>query len=182
MLLLALNSSCNKNDEKVSDLDGWYSGGNADNGYETGVETEKYNGQPVYFLKSGSNTKGDFGSIMKNFFPVDYAEKRIRLSGWIKSNNVYGWAGMLLRIDGGSGEGLYGKTLCFDNMQKRPIKETTDWKKYEIVADVSKESRMLYYGAILNGKGTIWISDLKFEVVGNDVPPTTTGPMVPFPQ
>lgn len=186
LLLLFVNTSCNKNLEKVNDeaknLDGWYMGGGKEDGYEIGASADKYNGQAIYYLKTNNNVKDKFGTIIKNFNPSDYYGKRIKLSGYLKSNRVYGWAGMWLRIDGGMGNGPNGKTLEFDNMQNRPIKETTEWKKYEIVTDVPKESRMLFYGAILVGYGEIWISDLKFEVVGNDVALTTWIPQPDYPQ
>jgi len=185
-LFLSINIACNKNQEKVKDdtkdLNGWYIGGGKEDGYEIGAATDKYNGGPVYYLRSNNITKEKFGTIIKNFNPSEYYGKRIKLSGYIKSDKVYGWAGIWLRIDGGAGDGPYGKTLAFDNMQNRPIKETTEWKKYEIVTDVPKESKMLFYGALLHGSGEIGISDLKFEVVGNETAITTWIPQPDYPQ
>jgi len=50
------------------------------------------------------------------------------LSGYIKSEDVNGWSGMWMRIDGESNQ-----QLGFDNMRDRAIKGTTDWKIYVIV-------------------------------------------------
>ena len=184
--------SCSKKEQQlqnetqnIKDMDGWYTGDGKEGEYGIGPETEKYNGMPVYYLRSKGKTENKsadkFGTIIKNFPPAEYLGKRIKLSGYIKSDKVYGSAGMWLRIDGGnSNESTWGKTLEFDNMQNRPIKETTDWKKYEIVSDVPKESRMLFYGALLSGTGEIWISGLKFDTVGTNIPPTTFIPQKPY--
>jgi hypothetical protein len=57
-------------------------------------------------------------------------------------------------------------------MKDRPIKDNTDWRKYEIVLDVPQDSRKIYYGVWLRGLGQILISDFKVEPVGRDVPVT----------
>ena len=49
---------------------------------------------------------------------------------------------------------------------------TTGWKKYEIVLDVPQQATNLAYGALLDGTGEIWISDLSFETVDRNVPVT----------
>ena len=63
-------------------------------------------------------------------------------------------------------------SLAFDNMSNRAIGGTSDWTKYEIVLDVSKEAIGIAYGFLISGTGNAWFSDLKLEVVGNDVPTT----------
>src|SRR5437868_931010 len=112
--------SCNKEQEKlkqetqkIKDMDGWYKTGSKEEAYEIGAETEKYKGLPVYYLKSNGKAVDGFGTILKNFNPAEYIGKRIRLSGNIKTENVYGSAQMWLRIDGPDGP---NKMLEFDNM------------------------------------------------------------------
>jgi hypothetical protein len=62
--------------------------------------------------------------------------------------------------------------LAFDNMQSRPIKGTTDWKRYDVVLDVPQAATGIFLGILLDGQGTVWLSDVKFEVVGVEVPAT----------
>ena len=50
---------------------------------------------------------------------------------YVKSNEVEKYAGLWMRVDG-----QQNQVLSFDNMQNRPFRETTDWKKYEVVLDV----------------------------------------------
>ena len=89
------------------------------------------------------------------------------MSGLIKSQGVDDWAGLWFRVDSKSKSGI-----SFDNMADRPVKGTTDWKRYEIVLEVPGESINLAYGALLAGTGQIWFTDLKFEVVDGDVDET----------
>jgi len=58
-------------------------------------------------------------------------------------------------------------------MDKRPIKGTADWQKYDLVLDVPVETYQIVFGVNLRGHGQIWIDDIKLENVGLDVPTTT---------
>jgi hypothetical protein len=151
-------------------MESWYVTGSKSASYEIGQETEEYNNKQVYYIKSKENVAEGFGSIAKDIRPGDYIGKRVRLSGYIKSENVITHAGMWMRVDGND----TSRSLAFDNMNNRYIQGTTDWKKYEIVLDVSDQAQWIAYGVILNCNGQVWLSDLSFEVVGNDVPATNT--------
>ena len=69
-------------------------------------------------------------------------------------------------------DGKKRKILAFDNMQRRPIRGTTSWTKYSVVLDVAPQSTGIAFGILLAGKGQVWLDDLKFEIVGSDVPTT----------
>ena len=69
-------------------------------------------------------------------------------------------------------EGKEGASLGLDDMRDRPIRGTTDWEKYEIILKVPPESASLHFGITLSGGGKIWINQVKFEVVNDDVPTT----------
>jgi hypothetical protein len=169
------NKQKNEADEKkviAVDMEGWYSGNDHGN-YVIGKSEALHDGKSVFYLRSTTKIDSGFGNIIKNIYPADYFEKRIKLTGNIKVNSIYGYSGMWMRVDGGhTGKSYFGSTLSFDNMENRLITETTDWKKYEIVLDVPKESRMIFYGFYLSGSGEVSISDFTVTVVGNDVPTT----------
>jgi hypothetical protein len=61
---------------------------------------------------------------------------------------------------------------AFDNMQNRAITGTSDWTPYSVVLDVSEKASGVFFGTLMIGKGQVWISDLRFDVVGADVPST----------
>ncbi len=57
-------------------------------------------------------------------------------------------------------------------MGDRPIKGTSEWKKYDVVLDVPSNSAAINFGILLAGTGEVWVSNLKFEVVDDSVPTT----------
>jgi hypothetical protein len=55
-----------------------------------------------------------------------YRSKRHQLSAYIRAEGIEDWAGLWMRVDGPDGE-----TSAFDNMERRPIKGTIDWRRYQ---------------------------------------------------
>lgn len=147
---------------------GWFLTGSSPADYETGVDSQViYNDHGSAFLKSIKASPQGFGTLMQEIGPSLYQGKRIRFSAHVKSENVQGWAGLWLRIDKGS------VPVGFDNMEKRAIKGTTGWQRYEVVLDVPNEATGIAFGALLTGAGSVWLNSAKIEVVGTDV--STTG-------
>ncbi len=70
-----------------------------------------------------------------------------------------------MRIDrpGDSGAAFY-------NSQDKPITGTTGWQLRSVTLDVPDDASLLGFGVIGAGKGTVWIDDLKMEVVRKTVP------------
>jgi RNA polymerase sigma factor (sigma-70 family) len=58
-------------------------------------------------------------------------------------------------------------------MQRRAVRGTTDWQRYDVVLDVAPEATAVAFGVLLSGRGDGWISGVRFEPVGLDV--ATTG-------
>lgn len=106
--------------------------------------------------------------IMQTIKADSYRNQRIRISAYVKAENVR-HASLWLRMDG---EGML--VLGLDAMNNRTIQGTSDWKRYSIVLDVPDKTQQIIFGASLKGDGQIWIDDIEFENVGIDVPTTTT--------
>jgi hypothetical protein len=144
---------------------GWHTGGNNKSEYEMGIDKSVFqHGMSSAFLKSKDPKVNDFGTVMQYISAENYLGKRLKLSGYIKCDEVEGWSGMWMRIDGNEGQ-----QLGFDNMQDRPIKGTTNWEKYEIVLDVPANSKGIAYGFLLSGKGKVWFDNMKMEEVDKSV-------------
>ena len=167
LILCILALSCSK---KQDSADGWKFA-NITDSYDIGKEDEKYNDKPVYYIKSNESVDSGFGAAVKSMVPAELKEKRIRLSAFIKTEDVERSAGMWMRVDGVLGNDIH-TTLSFDNMMNRPISGTTDWKKYEIVLDVPNESKYIFYGVLISGNGKAWFTEPEFETVGNDIAST----------
>lgn len=106
------------------------------------------------------------GGVASASFPVaGAAGKRVRLSGYIKTQDVsQGFAGLWLRIDGPSG------VLAFDNMQDRGVTGTTGWERYEVELPVAADATNVVFGALFPANGTGWFDSLKLEVDGAPYP------------
>jgi C-terminal processing protease CtpA/Prc len=120
---------------------------------------EKQQGKASAVIES-EGTEG-FRAIMYTL-PNNYAGRKITLSGYLKTKNVTdGFAGLWMRID---------PEVAFNNMQNVGLKGTNDWKKYEITLNMSPENtQQIVIGALLSGKGKIWVDDLKVSIDGKDI-------------
>lgn len=94
-----------------------------------------------------------------------YRGCRLRLSGFLRTQLDGGWAGLWLRADGPK-----QKPLAFENMQSKALRESREWNRYQIEIDIPAQAESLHYGALLNGRGQMWVDDLKLEIVGNPPP------------
>ncbi len=94
--------------------------------------------------------------------PAHFEGKKIKLTGYIKTENVTdGYAGLWMRLD---------PSVGFDNMKDRGVTGTTNWKKYEIVLDVKlSNAKTIVVGGLLVGKGKMWIDNLEVTVDGHSL-------------
>ncbi len=141
---------------------GWHKNGTDPDSYHAGVEA----GAGISSSKAGTiqSARGritGYCSLVQSFKPGRYRNKKIRLSGYMRSSDVENYAGFFLRIDGEP----TGGALAFDNMEDRPIKGTTGWTRYEITLSVSDNAREIVLGAILNGPGKIWFDNIHIDVI-----------------
>ncbi len=151
-------------------LKGWHLAGSHPKDYEYGVdEDERYQEKPSGYLHSKVTEAEGFGTIMQMFRAEKYRGKRLRFSAVVKSEDVVGWAGLWMRVDG-----TKDRSLSFDNMQGRPIQGTIDWRPYEIVLDVPQESSNIAFGMLLDGLGQVWLNDIQIVEVGNEIAVTST--------
>ena len=148
--------------------DGWFPAGSNPSEYEMGIDNSTFqSGNSCAYIKSKSPKEKEFGTLMQTISAENYLGKRLQLSGYIKSENVKGWSGLWMRIDGNNNQ-----QLGFDNMQGRAIKGTTEWKKYEIVLDIPSNSKSINYGLLLGGEGKVWFDNFKLEEVDKSIPVT----------
>lgn len=151
--------------------DGWIRAGSAPKDYEMGSDpSAAHSGKAGGYLKSITDHTGGFGTLMQQCKGERFLGKRVRLSGWVKSENVTDWAGLWMRVDGTDEQ-----MLAFDNMHGRPIKGTSAWKRYEIVLDVAPDAKDIAFGILLSGPGEVWVDDVVFEVVDKGVALTLPG-------
>ncbi|MCC6694135.1 MAG: HEAT repeat domain-containing protein [Candidatus Hydrogenedentes bacterium] len=150
-------------------LQGWLQAGTNHTDYSTGyaLTVDGISGGAM-FIRSTAPAPEGFSTVMREVPADPFRGRRVTLSGSIRSEDVAGWAGMWLRIDGPGGE-----ALGFDNMQDRPIKGTNPAQPFTISLDVPAEAAQVAYGVLLTGAGVVWFNEPKLAADGQAmaVPP-----------
>jgi hypothetical protein len=150
--------------------------GSTPDDYEGGVTPGGFQSKAAAYLRSRVSSSG-FGTIMQQFLADAYRGQRVRFTALVRSEGVERWAGLWMRVDG-TGK----RALAFDNMNNRAITGTTDWTPYAVVLDVAgRESTMIAFGVLLDGPGQLWMTDVRIEPVGADVPTTGKPPLRDHP-
>jgi hypothetical protein len=168
----------------IADLVGWWHAGTNMTAYSIDVDrTVSHGGKVSARIKCVVPEPTGFGSLMQVTRPDRFLGKRIRMSAWVKTENLKRYSGLWMRVDGPTHDPT--KSLTIDTMDNRPIVGTRDWQKYEIVLDVAAEAGDIAFGAHMSGPGTLWVDDFAFEEVPKTVPVTSSKappPLAPEPQ
>jgi hypothetical protein len=109
-----------------------------------------------------------------------YAGKRLRFSGQMRSEGVSTWAGLfmdedptrttLIQLQGGL-EGGENTLPLRGAAGQAPYKA---WQDVSVVVQLPTTSDSVALGLALVGEGQVWARKLHFEVVGTEVPLTST--------
>jgi transcriptional regulator with XRE-family HTH domain len=166
------------NENANAQVIGWSRAGNASESYIIGLDkTIVKSGESSAFLESIDKKIEGFGTLAQSCSAEKYLGKRVKLTAYIKAENVENTAGMWWRVDGKEGK----RGLSFDNMHDRPIKGTTEWIKYETTLDVPLESGNMSFGILMEGTGKLWIDNVSFKVISKMTPRNQDSlPLKPF--
>lgn len=153
-----------KAESNAQSIDGWSKAGSKPKSYEVGFDKNNVKtGKKSAYIESVEDPIEGFGTLMQSCSAKNYLGKKIKMTAYVKSQNVTGWSGLWLRVNSENSK----KPLSFDNMFNRSIQGTNDWKKYEIILDVPLESSKLSYGLLINGTGKVWFDQLNIEIIGD---------------
>jgi hypothetical protein len=157
---------------------GWQAGASfswpASTTYLTGVAPESAaNGARSLTVQSvGKRHDGELGAVWQSV--TGYSGKRVRFTAQVRATGADSWAGLVVR-DGFLP--LY--VLALDANEAEPISVGTpacpDWCEVSVVADIPANGfGAATVGLALIGNGQVWARGLKLEIVGSEVPLTTT--------
>jgi hypothetical protein len=154
----------------------WFVTGSRAPDYEVGLLPGSHDGHRMVQLrlKPADREPDGFGALMQSIAATRYLGRRIQFSATVRAQEVTGWAGLWLRVDGPQG------TLAIDNMEDRPFRQTTDWAPATIVLDVPEIATEVHFGALLSGAGAVDLTRPRFGEAGQDVPVTAV-PCRPWP-
>ncbi len=146
--------------ERGDTYEGWFANGD---GYRFSLDTEAPHGgkrslridavSPKLYAAAGTR------------WPVEAVRgKRVKVTAWMRTEDTV-HAILWVRVDGPGGP------LAIDNMADRPVAGTTPWTLREVHIDVAPDATGVVFGAVLAGKGRMWVDD--FAVAAADVAPVT---------
>lgn len=90
----------------------------------------------------------------------------VRLRGFVRSEEASGsLTGLVIEVSGRRPDGTDG-LLNAATMRSLPIRGTTDWREYTLQLPVALGAERVCVGALLTGRGTLWLDDVVVEVTG----------------
>ncbi|MBI4850334.1 MAG: hypothetical protein HY819_00770 [Acidobacteria bacterium] len=124
-------------------------------------ETPKSGKRCAVVFNDGEVSPENFGNVMQSIDATAFRGKRVKFRGSVKINSDSGGRAQLwFRVN------LNENTIgFFDNMGDRPI-YSSEWKPYEIVADIDQNAQSINFGMLLLGKGKAWLDEVSFEEIG----------------
>lgn len=157
---------------------GWHKAGNNPNGFRIGIENQfAKHGLKCAYIESIDKQPTGFCTLMQTFIDNDYSNKRIKMTGYVKTEGKIDTAQMWVRIDD------FDKRIMddFDNMDNRRIIGTNDWQKCEIIFDVPPSNYTINFGVFLHGTGKIWVDNISFDIVDKSTIKTAHSSKKPIP-
>ncbi|WP_342119080.1 transcriptional regulator [Pseudoduganella sp. OTU4001] len=153
--------------EPTAKLDqSWFLAGENPEHYQIGADPDGVRrGSVAKFLRARTDKHEAWATLMQSVAADDYRGKRVRFSAQVRTENIGNWSGLWMRVDreDGSMGGFY-------NSQDKPIKGSHGWHLRSVTLDVADDARTLNFGVNGGGGGTVWIDELKMEIVDNSVP------------
>lgn len=140
----------------------------------SGDKTRGYSGEACLRME-GEKEKKITGYVFRYFPTEDGRGKKVRFSGFIKTENITGgYAGFWWQVSGKD-----YKQMVSDEMKDRGATGTTDWKEYVIELDIPTEGDKIIFGTIMTGSGTAWFDDLRISLDGKPYKQVKPKPIVP---
>ena len=114
-------------------------------------------------IERNASSSGTF-SFLQVWIPIDFSGQTIQWRGWVKTNNVSGYAAIYF----GEYDDNYSN-FGFATTQGLRVQGTRDWTEYSITLPVYGQATQLQMGFLLGGTGMAWADDLQLLVDGRAV-------------
>ncbi len=146
-------------------MDGWFvMGMNRDDHEVTVDRTQGHSTSSSALIRSRDSSVTSPTLVTQHFLAREYHGQRVRLSAWLKCENVTRSARLWMLLEDNT------RLLLFTTAT--PVTGTTDWTRSEIVYDIDNEATLISIGFELGGAGAAWLADVAVDVVGKEVPTT----------
>ncbi len=141
------------------DPEGWFSYQHAGPvSYQFSVDaTERHSGERS--LRIDNTGPEVYGAIAQGINARAWRGKVARLSAWMKTRDADDGGAVLTLLSLQT-----GATLAQNFMPDAPVKGTTGWKRYTITLTLPPRTDKLEVGAMLRGRGSVWLDDVELEI------------------
>lgn len=140
-----------------NDPEGWFSHQHAgEPSYKFALDTaEPHTG--ARSLRIDNIGPEPYGAIAQTIDAKPYRGRTAQLSGWLRTRDSAN-ASLSLIVLGN------GVALANNFMADAPVKGTTAWKRYTISVPVAPNAEFIEIGAMMQGKGSLWLDDVEVSV------------------
>lgn len=142
-------------------------------GYQAAVDTDVRHGGAasgrISFVAASESTRLPPG-LVRCFEADRLIGATVRLRSFLRSENASGsLTGLVIEVSGRRPDGSDG-ILNIASMRSLPIRGTLDWREYTLQLPVALSAERLCVGALLTGRGTLWLDDVVVEIAGGPEP------------
>jgi hypothetical protein len=107
--------------------------------------------------------KEPFGAFEQSLSVAPHAGRKLRFSGWLKTDGANAGGAVLVMVAEHSSGGI----VAHNFMAGSEVKGTRDWQRYSIVLSIPAYASGLRVGVMLLGAGTVWFDDAELEVLAS---------------
>lgn len=143
----------------------WFKGGTNQDDYTVGIDnTTSRNSNSVYTIKSFVKEARGFGTYVSEMPATRFAGKKLRMTGYVKTNEAKTLGGFLIITDGSFPASDKMKVTNNDDDKKQTI-WSPEWIKTELEVEIPADAINIQYGVLLEGNGQIWFDEISFEII-----------------
>jgi hypothetical protein len=140
-------------------------------GYIFKVDTSvKYSGRQSILISSTESVGAS------KFCPIwfsrraKYLGKEIEFKGWLKFENVTGFASIM--IDEHDADGSY----AHNSLNAQKMHGTQGWNLYSVKVQLDTNAQFISFGCMLGGSGKLWMDDMQLLIDGKDITQAALNP------
>ena len=142
---------------RSNDPEGWFSHQHAGEvSYKFALDTADPHGG-ARSLRIDNVGPEPYGAIAQTIDARPYRGKTARLSGWLRTRDTANAALSLIVL-------ANGVPLANNFMADAAVKGTTGWTRYTITLPVAANAEFVEVGAMMQGKGSLWLDDVEVSV------------------
>lgn len=150
-------------------LQSWFEAGSQPEAYTMDVDSavlSPESGMPSLYIRGNTAEALGTGELVQTISAENYQGRRVRLTVYLRGDDIRGQAMPFLSIDFGN------SALAKAGAGSLTLSGSQDWTPYELVLDVPDGVSYITLGVALKDAGTVWIGDVQLKTVGDDVPTT----------